>query len=71
MNMPDKKTIPGAVDIEVLREAANEIIRLMDDFTLGACLFPRANYRAMFPRIRDGRLFVRVGCMIDEIVGEE
>jgi len=69
--MSDKKPITGAVNVEVLREAANEIIRLMDDFTLGACLFPRANYRAIFPRIREGRLFVRVGCVIDEIVEEE
>ena len=68
--MSDKKPITGAVNVEVLREATNEIIRLMDDFTLGACLFPRANYRAMFPRIREGRLFVRMGCVIDEIVEE-
>ena len=68
--MLGKKSLIEGIDIKTLKEAAGGIIKLTDELSFLSCLFPRMNYRCAFPRLREGRIFVRVWCMVEELQGE-
>ena len=68
--MLGKKSLLKGIDIKVLKETAGDLIKLTNDLSFLSCLFPRMNYRCAFPRVREGRIFVRMWCMVEEMQGE-
>lgn len=59
------------VDVKALKKTAGEIIKLTDELSFLSCLFPRVNYRCAFPRVREGRIFVRAWCVVEEMQGDD
>ena len=68
--MLGKKSILKGIDLKGLKETAGDIIKLTDELSFLSCLFPRVNYRCAFPRLREGRIFARAWCMVEEMQGE-